>query len=301
MKTTLITKIFSRKRQSGPEFQNDQTIPAIYRGSQHKEKVTPKVYPGQFTIGSGQSVGMQRNHNEDAIYSMSSVIADKSQGLPFAFCIIADGMGGHKNGEIASGVAIRAAVRVVYQELYLKWIQDQDGIRDDEIKSVLEKAVQEAQSAVLRSAPGGGTTLVLSVMIAEKGFIAHVGDSRGYLISADGGMTRLTKDHSLVQRMVDLEEISEEEAFNHPQKNVLLRAIGQPEPFPVDTSSFEILPGGKLILCSDGLWGVVPESEFSMLVNSPDDPILISKALVDAANARGGPDNISVVLVSFPS
>lgn len=300
MKTTMITKILSRNRRARPGAEKDKTIPAINRGSQHQDVERPKVYPRQFITGSGQSAGRQRNHNEDAIYAMASVIADKNQGIPFAFCIIADGMGGHKNGEIASGVAIRAAANVVYQDVYLKWMQDQDGIRDDEIKSILEKAVQEAQNAVLRSAPGGGTTLVLSLMVAEKGYIAHVGDSRGYLVTAGGGMTRLTKDHSLVQRMVDLEEISEEEAFNHPQKNVLLRAIGQPEPFPVDTSSFEITPGGKLLLCSDGLWGVVPESEISKLVNTPDDPILISKALVDAANARGGPDNISVVLVTFP-
>lgn len=299
MKPTLIAKIFPQKAKSHLPGNKELTVPVIARG----ETLTGKssvAYPNQFIVGSGQSVGRQRNHNEDALYVMSSVLADKDGGKPFALCIIADGMGGHKNGEIASGVCLRAIVKVVLEEFYLQIMNNVENWPEERVKVLLEKAVQEAQKAVLSFAPGGGTTLVISLVLNERVYISHVGDSRAYMISREGVLTHLTKDHSLVQRMVDLEEISAAEAFTHPQKNVLLRAIGQTDPFPVEFNSFSVTNGGKLMLCSDGLWGVIPEADISRILSSSMNPVFISDEMVAAANRAGGPDNISVVVVIFP-
>ena len=124
-------------------------------------------------------------------------------------------------------------------------------------------------------------------------------DSRAYFIYPDGRIQKLTKDHSLVQRMVDLEEITELEAQTHPHRNVLLKAMGQTEPVQPDIQTHQIPKAGHLMLCSDGLWGVISETEIYRIISAESDPVLASHRMIEAANRSGGPDNISVVLVKF--
>jgi protein phosphatase len=159
--------------------------------------------------------------------------------------------------------------------------------------------VNDVQKTVIRYAPGGGTTLTLALLMGEQVTIAHVGDSRAYFIYPDGRIQRLTKDHSLVQRMIDLEEITEAEAQNHPQRNVLLKAIGQTDLVRPDLTTHQIPRSGHLMLCSDGLWGVVSETEIYRIVSSEQDPAIACKNMIAVANQYGGPDNISIVLVKF--
>jgi serine/threonine protein phosphatase PrpC len=222
--------------------------------------------PPQFLMASGQNIGLQRDHNEDTLYSLSSVLADGKNDLPFGICIVADGMGGHKNGEIASGVAARVMAKNLVSRVYSRLLDIHGDPMDESIQETMEQAISETQKAVVRYAPGGGTTLTCALIIGEQVTLAHVGDSRAYFIYPDGRIQRITKDHSLVQRMVDLEEITVEEAFTHPQKNVLLRAIGQVETVQADIQTHQIPKRGYLMLCSDGLWGVVPETEIYRIV-----------------------------------
>lgn len=257
------------------------------------------LHPQQYLAGSGQSNGMQRDHNEDTLFSMSTIIADGKADLPFGIFIVADGMGGHIHGEAASQAAARVVAKVLIAKVYYKLIDPTPEPMEKSIQETIEMAFSESQRAVLRYAPGGGTTLTCALVLGDQVTIGHIGDSRAYFILPDGRTQRITQDHSLVQRMVDLNEITEEEALAHPNRNVLLRALGQADPVRADIQTHQIPHVGHLMLCSDGLWGVVPESEIQRIVSSSSDPIIACHNLVEAANAAGGPDNISVILVKF--
>lgn len=258
-----------------------------------------KLHPLQYIVGSGQSTGLQRDHNEDAIFVMSSTLADGNSDVPVGVFIIADGMGGHLNGEIASGVAARMMARAILSRLYLKVLDPENEPMEESLQEVMEHGIHDAQRAVMRNAPGGGTTMTAALVIGEQVTIAHVGDSRAYFVYPDGRMQRVTKDHSLVQRMVELEEITEDEAKTHPHRNVLLRAIGQMEPYRPDIQTHQIPRQGRMLLCSDGLWSVVPENEIFRIVNGGSNLSMVCQSLVEAANNAGGPDNISVIVVEF--
>lgn len=284
----------SRKKRENPLIvpgENGKTI------STH----TAPTYPMQYVVGSGQSVGLQRDHNEDALFTLASVLSDGKTEEPFGLFIIADGMGGHKNGEIASSVTIRVVVRYVIDQLYKVLTEPQRATPALGVKEILSGAVAEAQKAVTSFAPGGGTTLTIALFLGDQLTIAHVGDSRAYLVPPDGRMQKITTDHSLVQRLIDMKEIKPEEADKHPQKNILLRAVGQPDPYHPDTQTLQLPTGTGLLLCSDGLWGVVPDNEISEILHREIDPITACQKLVDAANLNGGPDNISVIYTKITS
>lgn len=294
-----IKNLFSKN--SSPKVAVDvvQTTP-LTEDQLHSMNIAPiAAHPKQFIVGCGQSVGMQRDHNEDTLFAISSVIADGNGEKPFCLAIVADGMGGHRNGEIASSVSARAAAKVILNKVFGHFLDIQENPMSESIQEIIEDAVSEAQKTVVRYAPGGGTTLTIALILGEQVTVGHVGDSRAYFVYPDGRLHKITKDHSLVQRMVDLEEITEAEAFVHPQKNVLLKAVGQPEPYRPDIQTLKIPHGGKLFLCSDGLWSVVSELEIFRIFASSNEPIIICNKLVEAANEAGGPDNISVILVDF--
>jgi protein phosphatase len=208
-------------------------------------------------------------------------------------------MGGHKNGEIASSVAARTSARTLITKVFAHLLEINPDPMEESLQETIEKTVNDVQKTVIRYAPGGGTTLTLALLMGEQVTIAHVGDSRAYFIYPDGRIQRLTKDHSLVQRMIDLEEITEAEAQNHPQRNVLLKAIGQTDLVRPDLTTHQIPRSGHLMLCSDGLWGVVSETEIYRIVSSEQDPAIACKKMIEIANQYGGPDNISIVLVKF--
>jgi protein phosphatase len=137
------------------------------------------------------------------------------------------------------------------------------------------------------------------LVIGEQVTIAHVGDSRAYMLHLDGRIELLTKDHSLVHKLVELGQITEEEALTHPNRNVLYRALGQPEAIERDFLSMQLSHSNYLILCSDGLWGAVPDSDIAEIVLSAANPSQACQTLVQAANENGGPDNISVIVMRY--
>jgi serine/threonine protein phosphatase PrpC len=257
------------------------------------------VHPAQLIVGTAQSVGRQRDHNEDTIFTMTAVLADGLRELPLGIYVIADGMGGHQNGEVASSAAARMMVDYIIGKMYSPILGlDEEGLTES-IQEIMENGVKEAHRAVQRHAPGGGTTLTAALVLGEQVTIAHVGDSRAYFVYPDGRMRLVTQDHSYVQRLLELGQITEIEAATHSQRNVLYRALGQAEPFRPDVNTHELPHPGYLMLCSDGLWGVVPEADIFRIINANKNLTIACHQLVEAANAAGGPDNISVILVDY--
>jgi protein phosphatase len=292
----LVNKIFGKKRQ----FLSDvQTAPLSEEQLKAVSTSSVTLKPIQLMVGTAQSVGKQREHNEDSIFALNSILADGNIELPFGIFIVADGMGGHMHGEVASGVAIRAFSQFVLSKLYMPFLGIVPQTPSESLQEMMEKGMLEAQQAVVKRAPGGGTTLTATLILGEQVTVAHVGDTRAYFLYPDGRMHAITQDHSLVHRLVELGQINEDEASNHPQRNVLYRAIGQAEPYRPDIDTFQIPHPGSLLICSDGLWGVVPEADIFRIVKNSPNPSIACHELTKAANAAGGPDNISVVLVQI--
>lgn len=262
-------------------------------------KLTPLI-PSQYIVGCSQSIGKQREHNEDSIFVMNTTLASESECPPIGIFIVADGMGGHQHGEVASDAAVRAMAGLVLKKIWTPFLSDYHHPKEGTIQETMMEGVVEAQKAVVHSAPGGGTTLTAAFALGENVTITHVGDSRVYIINADQQLRVVTRDHSFVMRLQELGQITAEDAAVHPQRNVLYRAVGQNEPFEPDIMTVVLPRGGYLLLCSDGLWGVIPEKLITQLVLSSPNPEIACQKLVDAANEAGGPDNISVILVYYP-
>jgi serine/threonine protein phosphatase PrpC len=254
--------------------------------------------PPQFLIGTAQSVGMERDHNEDTLFTFYGSIADGNRDLYLGVFVIADGMGGHMNGEVASGAAARAMGQYIVSNLYGPVLGVDPRMPEKSLLELAEDGVLAAHQSVVRQAPGGGTTLTAVVLLGEQMTLAHVGDSRAYQVLPGHLPEVLTHDHSLAHRLQELGQITAEEASNHPQRNVLYRALGQAEPFHPDVHSHPVPTTGSILLCSDGLWGVLPPERIAEIIAANPNPSVACHRLVQAANAAGGPDNISAILVT---
>jgi serine/threonine protein phosphatase PrpC len=209
-------------------------------------------------------------------------------------------MGGHLHGERASGVAARVMAGHLIENLYAPLFGDPASEPEADLAGILLTGVEKAHQAILTQAPGGGTTLTTVVVWNDQVTIVHVGDSRAYALSGEGAITALTRDHSLVSRLVEMGQISSDEAAAHPQRNVLYRALGQGDPVDAEISSLPLSQATHLLLCSDGLWGSITEAELARLITASVLPAEACQKLVQAANQAGGPDNISVILIRLP-
>ncbi|MHB8895467.1 MAG: Stp1/IreP family PP2C-type Ser/Thr phosphatase [Candidatus Geothermincolia bacterium] len=231
------------------------------------------------TSSSVTETGKVRKINEDAVLESGNLFA------------VADGMGGHQAGEVASSMALG----VVGQ-----YVEDNIGLISGE--RLVEKAASAANAAVFQKASSSakyrqmGTTLTLMYREGDTAYIAHVGDSRAYLFR-EGTLQRLTRDHSLVATLVEEGEITEEQAMHHPQRNIILKALGLEPQVEVDVSAVKILPGDIFMIASDGLTGLVPDSQISSTLAEPLEPEGWARRLADMALNAGGTDNVSVVVV----
>jgi serine/threonine protein phosphatase PrpC len=223
--------------------------------------------------GSATDIGQVRERNED------SILVD-----PPVF-VVADGMGGHRGGDVASRVAIETMERLA-----------------DEDHGSLTEHVRRANRAVWdrsvedQRLSGMGTTLTAVRIDGDQVTLAHVGDSRAYLLRNDA-LQQLTDDHTLVARMVRSGEITKAEAEVHPHKNVMTRSLGTEQNVEVDEDSIVLVDGDRLLLCSDGLTGMVAEDQIQAILENSDQPQQAADRLVKAANRAGGIDNISVVVI----
>ncbi len=257
--------------------------------------------PRRLTLGIAQHVGRVRTHNEDVLLVFTGELAGLEAMPSFGLFVVADGMGGHALGERASGIAARTVARITLEGILPSLLADPNLNADrPSMQEVMENAMDAANRAVAVGVPdGGGTTLTCALVIGQQVVFSHVGDSRAYIITEES-FDQLTRDHSLVQRLQELGQLSAAEAAIHPQRNVLYRAIGQGEGLEVDVDSRRLPPGATLLLCSDGLWGLVPDDRILSIVRQHNTLQAACEALVAAANAAGGPDNITAVMVKLP-
>jgi serine/threonine protein phosphatase PrpC len=249
--------------------------------------------------GSAQSIGREREKNDDSLLLITGS-AESNDSLPdFGLFCVADGLGGYEHGSEASAVAVRVIAQGLTQGVLLDLLQGETSRAGTSIEDMVTLAVQQANREVRAKAEGGSTTLTCALVIGEKCTLAHVGDSRAYLI-AGPEIRQLTRDHSLVQELIDTGTITEEQAADHPQRNVLWNAMGKALDVKVDTASHAFPEGASLLICSDGLWGVVSDEDIQSIIADSLSPQLACEALVKAANEAGGPDNVTVILVQQP-
>jgi serine/threonine protein phosphatase PrpC/CRP-like cAMP-binding protein len=244
-------------------------------------------------------IGRQRDHNED------NYLLDKKLSM-FVVC---DGMGGHAAGEIASAIA----VRTLHDEVKREWDMVQDylagksggaKVNQRDILNMLEFAVNRASSKIHAEAlkdtskRGMGTTLVAVLVIGNQAFIVYVGDSRVYLLR-DGVLEQVTEDHTVYNELIKRKKLSKEQIEKLAPKNAITRAVGVYESAEPDTLVIDLVAGDRFLLCSDGLSGYFEEDldGLSRLLSNPDQEAAV-RDLVDAANARGGKDNITAVVVT---
>lgn len=258
------------------------------------------IQPAQYLVGCALSVGIQRDHNEDSMFVLNTTLSGGDKEIPAGIFIVADGMGGHEHGEVASAVATRVMADHLLSNLHGLFTGGSMDSQSTSLQEILGSGVAAVQRAVTSEAPGGGTTLTAALALGTQVVLAHVGDSRAYLIKNSGEMHAVTQDHSLVQRLIELGELDEEEARVYPHRNVLYRAVGQVDPLHPDIHSHEFPQPGYLLLCSDGLWGVVADADIFRIIQKSETVDEACRQLVAAANLEGGPDNISVILVKFP-
>lgn len=250
-------------------------------------------------VGTAQSTGIERSHNEDALLILTGTAVGQETLPEFGLFVVADGMGGHRAGEVASAISVRSVARQLTERILLALLDLEDEIDVPPLQDLLREALEQANQAVVEEVPGGGTTLTAAVLLGHQVTIGHVGDSRAYII-ANGTSEVITRDHSLVERLRELGQLTQEEAARHPQRNVLYRAIGQGANLEVDVVTHPAPNGGHMLLCSDGLWGVIGDEYILDIISNAPSPQEACRELVRAANAAGGPDNITAVLVQFP-
>lgn len=244
-------------------------------------------------------VGAVRQRNEDSCLVVSTGAGGHYTLLPFGLFIVADGMGGHANGHIASKMASRVVAHHVLEKIYLPLLQEGGGVNQTPIQEVMVNAVQAANSAVYGVDPeaDSGTTLTAALLLGRRLHIAHVGDSRLYLF-VDGVLEPVTNDHTLVQRLQDVGQPADD-ATMAQIRHVVLRAVGQVEEIEVDTYMRLLPKQGKLLLCSDGLCGLVADEEIQEIMAQDITEQEIVEELVGAAMAAGGYDNITGICVDF--
>jgi serine/threonine protein phosphatase PrpC len=259
----------------------------------------PRIELQQLVASCGQSVGKQRELNEDSIFALTATMAGNSGNLPFGLYIVADGMGGHQFGEVASNAAIRSVAGYVLKKFHPYLFQINGEPLEESFQEIMQAAVRDAQHSIQKEAPGSGTTLTAALIVGQQVTVAHVGDSRAYFIHQDGRIEPITRDHSLVKRLEELGHITPEEAANYPHRNVLYRALGQGEILDPDIFTVGFPQSGYLMICSDGLWGVITEQDLARSINEASTLQRACQNLVNAANTAGGPDNISVILVQL--
>jgi len=236
---------------------------------------------------SATDMGMVRKNNED-FHAALSVGED-------AVFVIADGMGGHAAGELASRTAVEYVLSTLPRELE-KTVTKKD--LEELLHLVIEKANVKVylESLDNKEYKGMGTTLTIAVLRDWRLYLSHIGDCRVYLLHGSS-LDRLTVDHTLVQELIDSGSITEEEALTHPKRHLLLKSLGVNEYMSPDTYSFDISQGDLILMCSDGLYGYVKEEEIRSILRRHKDLNACAAQLIGAANKAGGKDNITVILI----
>jgi len=235
----------------------------------------------RLSSAAGSHVGLIRPQNEDSYLCEHPLYA------------VADGLGGHAAGEVASALVIERLAQLSL---------DDDTTTADDAQQELAEAVRDANRRIHRSAAedpqhaGMGTTVTAAVAVGDTLCFAHVGDSRGYLLRG-GELSRITEDHTPVQRAVRAGVISAEEALHHPSRHVLAQAVGLDVDVEVDTPRVDLQAGDRVVLCTDGMTDPIPDADIPGVIGDADTPDAAVEVLITASLQRGGPDNVTIVVI----
>jgi len=248
-------------------------------------------------IGTALDPGIERKlrPNEDTL-SVTRGIIPAASSKPFVLLTVADGMGGQGHGQEASRLAVQSLTEYVSGLLCSKQVTPQNFL------SLLKEGVQAANRVVYQrnreQRTEMGTTMTAALIVDTTAYVAHVGDSRCYLYREPGGLSQITHDHSLVAALVTAGAIQPEEIYTHPRRNLIYRCLGEKASVEVDACAVPLAAGDILLFCSDGLWEMVRDQQIAAILTSPmPDPSQIAQALLQAALAGGGDDNVSVIVV----
>jgi serine/threonine protein phosphatase PrpC len=245
----------------------------------------------------GWNPGIKRKHapNEDGIAAIQGTCTHKERIVPFDLFIVADGMGGHANGQEASRLAIQTMTQVVLQSIVMC-----GELNDVSFTEVLASGVQQANLDIWEynreQSSDMGTTLTAALVVGAKAYVVNVGDSRTYLYRPTEGLLQITRDHSLVARLVANGVITPDEIYTHPRRNQIERSLGDKNRAQVDTFIVDLRKGDWLLLCSDGLWEMVRDPAIERIMKNVSDPAQMSDTLIQAALKGGGADNVSVIV-----
>ena len=236
-------------------------------------------------VFSATDIGQKRHMNQDFIFTSEEPVGN----LPNLF-VVADGMGGHNAGDFASRYGVSVLVESVRRDKNFNPVKV--------MRNAIEAANREvfSQSRNDPSMAGMGTTMVVCTVVGGYAYIANVGDSRLYLAGSES-MTQITQDHSLIAEMVRLGELTPEEGRNHPDKNIITRAVGTNEDVKIDFFDVKLDTGDQILMCSDGLSNMVEDQRIFEILKGEDTEADKAQVLVDEANANGGRDNIAVIVV----
>lgn len=281
--------------------------------------VTPLARPIHVLIAGRTDRGRQRTENQDDFLAADLTVPPADGGLLMrpedhsgglepgrvavgprgALLLVADGMG----GGAAGGLASRLATLWIHQELSAAWSRE-PGVSPERFAACMRMAVERANARIFQQSidnpdfRGMGTTATVAGVLEDTLYLAQVGDSRAYLVR-NGAATQITRDQSMVQAMIDAGTITEEEAETNTRRNVILQALGPKPEIKVDLTSQTLRRGDLLVLCSDGLSRLVRREEIADVASVSADLTTTCRSLIDTANDRGGPDNITVVVAIF--
>jgi len=251
-------------------------------------------------VGHRSDTGLVRELDEDSLLVLAMTPSYESRiGPVVGLFSVADGMGGHEGGEIASKMALQVLAAQAVRHILLPAMAG-EVVLDEDVTALLRQATIAANDAVYlarqKRENDMGTTLTTALVRDERLFLAHVGDCRAYRWN-EQGLEQLTTDHSVVASMIAEGRAAPEEIYNHPHRSVIYRCIGDKPTVDVDTDMLPLAPGDRIILCSDGLWEMIRDEGIEDVMMQESDPQAACDLLVKHANVAGGEDNISVIVV----
>ncbi len=266
---------------------------------------SPRVLSsGNIECAYASDVGRLRTNNEDSAVAFLGKV-ERSDNT-FGFFALADGMGGHENGEVASNIAVRKMMDGIMRDFYLPSVEGKPlGIAGETPTDIMASLINDANQAILTQGinlyrSSMGTTLSCIILYGMFGIVGHVGDSRIYVVEKETNEMRLiTQDHSMVQRLVEAGQLSPEEAPNHPHRSILYMSLGQRGLINPFTTVVPLADLSQILLCSDGLWDMVEDSAILKILLEFSNPEMACKNLIKAANEAGGEDNVTVMVIKL--
>lgn len=291
---SIFRRLFAGKDQLPPD--QASTAPLDPRRVSDEK---PEGANRHLSSGVAQIKGAGRSKTDDSLLLLTGS-SDGNDDLPdFGLFCIADGGGENSAASQASSVVVRSIGKNMAEGAILDFLEPDPSTETRSLQEMMRLAIQQANREVRGRAEGGTATLTCALVFDEQVILGHVGDSRAYLISSDK-IRQITRDHSLVQELVETGTITPEEALVHPQRDVLWNAMGKAIDVKVDIHVEAIPRDGYLLLCSDGLWSVVKDEEISSLANRLSGPQAYCEELVQQAEDTGVEDDISAIAVYFP-